>query len=644
MTGFRPQLRAPFLVILFSATLAGPARAAEDAFTLYNEEARVITASRRLELVREAPAAVEIITAEEIRDSEAANLWDLFRFRAGMNVADGRSGDGNRAIVSIRGFPAEFVDKLLVLVDGRSVYTALSGGAVWDQIPVQLHSIERIEIVRGPNAALYGSNAGLGVINIITKKPGPDRAGYLNVMHGTGGLRRGQASYSDGNAEGAFRLGLSQKALDGYPTPSGPAGTDYLLSNKGDFRGLWTPTDSSSIELFGGGSWDSEGVIDAANPVGRFHTDFQMIKYNYDPRLESSIQVMAARREDVKKFPRYHLGPLSVREDQYDGEIVHRFSFSDDRLRTVYGGSIRYSSVDSGGVFDGKPYQKNAVQRAFASQSWLILPRVNLIGAASLEHSDTGGNEPAYQVAAVVHPAGSHTLRLSHGLAPTIPTLYQRYANQRADATVLLVGNPRLTAQHLRSYEAGYRASFLDKHALFEADFFYLEVDNLSRTIVQSYNFPLLTLSFDNDNKAAARGVEIKTSYRWDAGRSLYANYTYETLSVAKPETNVRRGTPAHKVNLGGTADVWSGFSAGVDSGYQDGHTLYSQARGQNLDIPAYWRIDVRLAYAPPGHKDVKLYLVGQNLITPRHLEFAEGLAVPRSIYGGVSVKFGPFR
>src|SRR5258708_1265078 len=110
---------------------------ADDAFRFFEEEARVITASRRSESVGEAPAVVEIITAEGIRNSGAVNLWDFMRFRAGMNVVDGRSGDGNRAIVSVRGFPAEFVDKLLVLVDGRSVYTGLSGGAVWDEIPVQ---------------------------------------------------------------------------------------------------------------------------------------------------------------------------------------------------------------------------------------------------------------------------------------------------------------------------------------------------------------------------------------------------------------------------------------------------------------------------------------------------------------------------
>ena len=92
--------------LLLAALAAGPARAAEDAFEFFEEEARVVTASRRPEFIREAPVAVEIITGEDIRASGAVDLWDYLRFRAGMNVVDGRSGEGNRALVSIRGFPA----------------------------------------------------------------------------------------------------------------------------------------------------------------------------------------------------------------------------------------------------------------------------------------------------------------------------------------------------------------------------------------------------------------------------------------------------------------------------------------------------------------------------------------------------------
>lgn len=457
-------MRAPSPCVLLAALFAAaaPARALEsDDLEFFAEEAKVLTASRRLEPVREAPAAVEIVTAEEIRQSGAVNLWDFMRFRAGMNVVDGRSGEGNRALVSMRGFPAEFVDDMLVLVDGRSVYTGLSGGAVWEELPVQVQDIERIEIVRGPGAALYGSNAGLGVINVITRKPG-ERAVSGEAIGGNRGFNREQASVEDARPSGAWRLSFSHKQEEGAPTTYGATGQDYLFSNKGNFRGWWAPADGHLLEAFAGGSWDDVGVIETGNPDGRFRHHFEMLKHSYDPSPDSSWQTMVARRDDVRTYNESIGGLLTVREYQYDAETSERLDWLDGRLHTVVGGSFRYTGVDSSQLFAAHPYQKNALQRGFASQSWQALPRLNLIGAVSLEHSDTGGTEPAWQAAAVSALAEGQTARLSYGLAPTIPTLYDKAARQQATASTLLVGNPGMTPERLRSAEASYQGEFAD--------------------------------------------------------------------------------------------------------------------------------------------------------------------------------------
>ncbi len=600
----------------------------------------MITASRRAEPASQAPAAVEVVTADEIRASGAFNIWDLMRYRAGIDVIDGRSGDGNRAIVSVRGFAQEFVDKLLVLVDGRSVYTSLSGGAVWDQLPVQLQDIERIEIVRGPTAALYGSNAGLGVINIITKKPSAKGGVELGAAGGERSLRLLRAASEGGSDASAIRLSWTQKAIDGNPTTANTPGNDFLLSNKANARGFWKPDARSTLEMIAGGSWDSQGVLDTTNPEGRFHTDYEMARYTYEAEPGSNVEATLSRRDDVKKFDAEFPGLLSVREYQYDAELLQRLTWLDDRMRTVYGGSLRYAGVDSGGLFEGNPYQKNAIQRGFASQSWAVLPRLTLIGAASVEHSDTGGTQPAYNAAAVMPVAPAHTFRLSFGQAPTIPTFYDRSADQQASATVRLVGNPQIQPQRLRSYEVGYQGRYLDNHARLEANLFYMDVDHLARTLVQSFNFPVVTLSFANDDKAAARGAELKTSYDWAAGRSVYANYTYETISDAKGVVNVRQGTPAHSVNFGALAALVRGWAASVNVGYKDAHTLNSQATGLTQDIPAYWRLDARLSYSLPWD-GVEVFVAGQNLTRPTHLEFPDGLVMPRVYYGGVTVRLG---
>lgn len=629
--------------LFFLLLAASPAPAADhETLKFFEEEAQGITASRRLEPVRKAPGAVEIITADDIRRSGAVNIWDLMRFRAGIDVIDARSGDGNRASVSIRGFPAEFVDMLLVLLDGRSVYNGLSGGTVWEDLPVSLEDIERIEIVRGPNAALYGSNAGLGVINIITKKPQPAMSASAGALWGNRGLDREQAAVEGGGALGAVRLSAVHKALEGNPLAAGGKGNDFLYKNKGNVRAVWTPDDKSAVELFCGGSWETLGVMDPASPAsrGRFRNDFEMVRYMYEASQDATVEAMAARRDDVRAFDPNFLGVLTAAEEQYDAELVHKRAWLDGRAHGVYGGSFRYVSVDSSGIFLGKPAQWNSIRRGFVSQSWSARPELTLTGSASLENSENGGTEPAYQAAAVFTPATGHTLRFSYGLAPTIPTFYDRAANQLASKTVLLVGNPNYAPQRLRLYEAGYQASLLENHLLIENNLYYMTIAHLSETVVKSYVFPLLTLTFDNANSAIARGDELKATYRWSARRSVYANYARETISDAKGSVNVKRGTPVNKVNLGGTTDLGFGFSVSANAGWKDGHTLTSQATNQTLDFGGYWRVDARLAYAIPG-RDAEVYVAGQNLLVPAHLEFPEGLSVPRTYMAGISVRFG---
>ena len=628
------RLAAAALILL----QAGAASAADEAFELFSHEARVLTASRRLEAVWQAPVAVEVVTAQEIRDSGAVNLWDFMRFRAGMNVVDGRSGEGNRALVSVRGFPAEFVDNLLVLVDGRSVYTGLSGGAVWEQLPVQVQDIERIEIVRGPSAALYGSNAGLGVVNIITRRPEGRLALSGETLGGASGLHREQVSVEDGWRSGAYRLSLAHKEQAGHPTTTGGRGQDYLYSQKGNVRARWSPGPRAELELLAGGSWENLGVIDPASPAARARHHFELLRHSFQQAPDSAFETTLSRRDDWREYDKTNGERTSVREHQYDASVEHKLDWAEGRHHTVYGASLRYTAVESAQIFAGHPYQKNAISRGFASQSWQALPRLNLVGAASVENSDSGGVEPAYQVAAVARPWDGHVFRASHGLAPTIPTLYQRSARQQADANTLLVGDPAIMPQRLRSYELSYQGRAPDQRATWETNFFYMRVDRLSQTVVRSYVFPVLTLTFNNGNNAIARGVEVKGGYRWGPRTSAYANYTYETVSDAKGSVNVSKGTPPHKLNLGGAAALGRGVHFGLNAGYQDGHTLYSQAATRTLDIPAYWRLDGRLAWEPT--RDWTVFVACQNMAAETHLEFADGLAVPRTYQAGVSVRF----
>ncbi|HVO33552.1 MAG TPA: Plug domain-containing protein, partial [Elusimicrobiota bacterium] len=127
------MIRHFLIACAFAASLARPALADDgDAFQFFQEEAEVVTASRRPQLLEDIPMAVDVVTAEEIRASGATTIADLLRYRVGMDVLDGRSVDGQRSIVAIRGFPQEWVHNIQVLIDGRSVYDPISGSNYWE--------------------------------------------------------------------------------------------------------------------------------------------------------------------------------------------------------------------------------------------------------------------------------------------------------------------------------------------------------------------------------------------------------------------------------------------------------------------------------------------------------------------------------
>lgn len=638
--------------LLFCA--AAPAGAEEGLSELgfFAQEAQTVTASRRLQPVREAPVAVEVITEEEIRASGAANLWDLLRFRVGIDVLDGRSVDGNRAIVSVRGFPEEFVDSLQVLIDGRSVYNAYSAGIYWEQLPVQIQDIERIEIVRGPNAALYGSNAGLGVINIITKRPSLKQSISGYVLRGNLDLFQAGAAYEKAGDRFGYRLSYSYWNENGFPNAPAdpnlfftiPPANDFLTSHKANFRGFWNPTEPLGLELFVGSSWDEAGL--SFDREGKFRNAFGMIKSSLKLGSDSVLDLMVSYNKFEQKSEPDFEGTFAVDYTQTDVEAVHHIHWS-DRFKTTWGGSIRLSAAESDEAFRSNPEQDNALKRGFIQQSFSMMEEITLVFAASVEHSDTGGTEPAYQATVLYSPSERHAFRASYSVAPTIPSLWEARVDRQSDFTVIMEGNPDLKPSKLHSYEIGYHGAYLERRLLAETNLFYMQFNDLTASFVKQqgsfFPFPSpFIFSFDNSREATAKGAEVKLTYRFAPARSIYVNYTYETIDdegstfTEADRILIEEATPKHKVNLGGLFRLASGLSATLNAGYKSTYLITNSRQSEILKVPPYWRVDARLAYNPM--KDVEFFVVGRNLASPHHPEFPDFLEIPKSYYGGISV------
>lgn len=638
------MLRFPFWVgVVLGALAASPARAeGGDAFEFFREEAKVYTASRRLEAAAGAPVAVDVVTAEEIAAYGYRSLADLLRFRAGLDVYDARSADGSRAVVSARGFTRDFVSEMQVLVDGRSVYSPFLGGVYWESLPVQIEDIERVEIVRGPNAALYGSNTALGVISIITRKPGAKAEAGVSAR---GGSRSAAASEfaEAGSPLGGLRVSHAYEAAPGNPVPDGTAdANDFLRSNKLNLRARLNPDKSTELEFMAGGAWQTMGVPGYAVDVRARHShDFQMLRATREMGSAGSLEASVSRSELRLNQDRFLVAPVDLRAYQYEGELLHRSSWADEKIHSVVGGSGRLSGAYSDQLFTGRPAQHNEVTRGFTHHSVRLTEAVTAVAGVSVEDSRVGGLQPAWQAAALYSPREDQALRLSYSHAPTMPPLFNKYGDFTLGATRFL-GNPDLSPQQLRSWEAGWTGRGLDRALKSCFTLYYMEIRDRIFQHVENAGPPRI-LGYDNRNRATARGAELSVEYALAAGRALFANYTFEKIlddkGVDSAGTELRSGTPLHKANLGARAALGRGFSASALVGYKDSFEANSTNRGTRRSIDRSFRVDARASWTPrPGWQ---LFVAGQDLVQPYRVETADGTASPRRFEVGVSAKFG---
>ena len=635
-------LRLAALLALSGPAAAAPASdAGREAFRFFAEEGRSSTPLRRVSPTQGSPVPVDVVTAEEIRASGAVNLWDLLRFRVGLDVIEGRSSAGsNRAVVSVRGIPRDSNAELLVLLDGRSLYDPRSGVTLWEQIPVQLQDIERIEIVRGPNAALYGSNAGLGVINIITRRPAAKSAGEATLRGGTQRMVEGSVSAEETRERGGLRMSATSRTQGGFPTAADPGkeGHDFLHDHTGNLRG-WTRLGDSTIELMTGLSRQDFGKSFGSRAQGRMSSHFQLVKLERPTGPDSSVEFRFSRSESVaSEFPNDSGLETSSRYWQYDTEGLHTVAWADGRLHTTYGAAWRYAASASSYLYGANSLQTNRTVRGFLHQSIRVLPTVSIMGGMNHETANAGGYHKDYQAAVLWSPTEAHSLRLSYSRANTKPQILHRSADFYASSGfVHIAGNPELKPSPLTSYEAGWRGLFLDRALTLELTGFYTEIrDHLN--LDSTAGPAAVNYTYDNTNTVILRGLEASVRWRTGPGRSLYANYTEETVADQDAHAIYLNTTPRHKVNLGADWALPLNLRVSMNAGWKDAYMADSTSGAAQEAVPAFWRLDARLGWSPAAW--LELFVAGQNLERPYRREFVDGLVVPRRYHAGATVRF----
>jgi iron complex outermembrane receptor protein len=662
--------------------LHGAARAAlEDVTELSLEELAqvdVTTVSKKSQKLADAAAAVYVITHEEIRRSGATSIPDALRLAPGLSVARISS---NSWAISSRGFNGRFANKLRVLIDGRSVYTPTFSGVYWEAQDTRLEDVERIEVIRGPGATLWGSNAVNGIVNVITRNAKQTRGGEFSFGGGTyekrfGSLRYGAPlgedtfgrAYVKGFARGAFDTLDGRGAHDGWDSVRG----GFRVDGEGTDGNAWTVQgDAYQGDLGEGLLLPSLTPPYAACTTGRA----PMSGFNLLGRWKKALSTTSELSFQGYYDHTYRNDPfLAEQRDTLDLDFQHRFAWLDDH-DIVWGLYYRWTRPEYSQHFPvhGMADRVFNLYSAFVQDDITLSPnRLKLTIGAKLEHNDYTGFEGQPNIRLLWTPNRQHSLWGAVSRAVRIPSVVEESASMGLrtippgtwlnptplPAIADVRGNGRFRAEVLWAYELGYR--FMPR-TNFSTDIalFYNVYDNLRANralppaLAADGPYIQATFPFTNEASGETYGVELAADWRPYPWWQLQLNYTYLRMNlrdkagadVVQGAVAVEGASPRQQVSLRSgfnplpdvDLDFWLRYVDRLPcSGYpRAGFTTY---------IPAYVALDARLAWRP--WPSVELSLVGQNLLDSKHPEIAqETLAppvseVPRSVYAKIDWRF----
>ncbi|MEJ0061632.1 MAG: TonB-dependent receptor [Alphaproteobacteria bacterium] len=650
-----PQAALGWLLTL----LASPASAQTiDYFDLLPEQllkAEVISASKKLEKVSDAAAAIYVISSEDIVRSGVTTIPDALRMAPGVEVAQADSNSWN---ISIRGFNNGLANKLLVMIDGRTIYNPLFAGTYWEAQNLLLEDIDRIEVVRGPGGALWGANAVNGVINIITKhtkdtQGNMGKALYGNIERGTYAGRHGGSFGEDGT----YRIYGQYSDRDSYPSTSAPGdANDKSRGWRSGFRTDWgddftlqgdayQTRDKQTDNLFSLTAPFSTPMpvtmnYQGANLLGRWKKDF-----NDNSLLTVQSYLDYAHRND---------SPV-LQDNQYtlDAEAQYDLAQRGRHALTVGGGYRSISDDEKGtGVVTFKPSSDtfNFFNVFVQDKITLLQDELFLTLGSKFENNDYTGFE--YEPNARLQWQADQRQSVWGAVSRAVRTPRQLERDVDFETAagpgtqITLTGNKDYNSEEVIAYEVGYRNQIRDDLSL-DATAFYNQYDDLA-VITALPSVPvnngvdppyfLTPLIFENGMKGATWGGEIVSTWSARKNLTLHASYGFLAMSLS-PQKGISSFmdedlSPKHQVKLRSSWNIAPDWA--LDT------SVYYVSPLKQDSVASYVRLDMNLGWR--ATENIRFNLVGQNLVGA-HREFgaANGLnaaEVPRSVFGKLTWQF----
>lgn len=591
----------------------------------------VTSVSKRPQRLAQVASAIQVITQQDIRRSGAASLPEALRLATNLQVAQ---LDSRQWAISARGLNSTTANKLLVLIDGRTVYTPLFSGVFWDIQDVPLEDIDRIEVISGPGATLWGANAVNGVINVITKDA-KDTQGLL-VSGGGGTELRGFGTVQYGGAlgqRGRFRAYGSGFKRQPTVLPSGVDTTDDWHFEQGGFRMDWDPSQVSHVS-FQGDLYD--GRIAPSSP-----TETSVSGGNLVGRWSRTISASSDLRAQLY-YDRTHRdipGTFGEDLDTYDVEVQHhaRLGTSHDVVWGLGYLLINDRVANSSALAFLPAHVARQWFTGFVQDEIALVSDLHLTLGSKIEHNDYTGVEiqPSGRVNWTVNQFGTLWAAVSRALRT--PSRIDREFFAPGQPPYLIAGGPSFHSEEELAYEVGYRHQ-RGPLALSVATFYnrYYGLRSLEQATPPAA-FPLVIA---NGQDGESYGAELTADYRVSNRWRLVAGYTELRIHVwALPtSTDTSRGsaenhTPDRQFSVRSSTDLPGHLSL-------DG-TIRYVGEIVNQQVPAYGELDVRFGWQPVAR--LELAMTGQNLLHDHHAEFGAPAArseIKRGVYGSFAWHF----
>ena len=641
----------------------------------------VTSVSKKAQSLNDAAAAIFVISQEDIKRSGATSIPDALRLAPGLDVA---RVNANVWAVTSRGFGGRIANKLQVLIDGRSVYNRAFAGVDWENQDVVLEDIDRIEVIRGPGATMWGANAVNGVINIITKSSAQTQGGMLSG--GAGSFERGFGAFrygtrlNDSTTARAYVKGFDRASNDFMPEFSG-----YDLHNiskynqwskqQGGFKLDSKLNDRDELTVQGD-VYSSTANLSAVIP------DINSLSNNTQTNATNTIggnlltrfqRTLSATSEFKTQF--YYdsysrdLGIFRDARHTLDFDMQHRFMWRHNH-EIIWGGNYRFGHDHIKGnqgplPFDVEPMSVNdQLASAFIQDeiSWFD-NRLKFSFGSKLEHNDYSGFEGQPSAHIIWAPENNHRIWAGVSRAVRTPSradqnfkylswIMPALSNQNPSPFPIAINyqsNPQFQSENVLTYELGYRTS-LRKSWSFDITGFYSQYKNLFGLVKPApefsptYNFLNQSILVSNKAHSHSYGIEIASVWqmldwwRWDMNHSWFHNqYAYSSDYVSSGYA----ASPNHHSSLRGLINITDSIDFDIWWRY-NGKSMANTSFG-SLTIPSYFSLDLRSAWRPTAN--LELSVTGQNLLQSQHLEYvSESIYIPtaivRGVYGKISLTF----